>query len=120
MKVENSGWYHTRDGRLAEVVVGPKICGYIVGTVTCPLFWAEDGEGESLSHKADLIEYLGKERPKQKKTIKIAPALMISYGKYCVTGNLYDSEDKAKADCGRHFVRWLVDTPYEISVEVEE
>jgi hypothetical protein len=128
MKVEHSGWYRTRDGRLAEVVYNPRqnfgsfsraAHGYIEGE-GCTRMWAVDGhycdyEGPSVG--ADLIEYLGKERPKQKKTVKMAPAL-VRGGHYAVSNYFYESESKARTGCAG-FVRWLIDT-HAVEVEVDE
>jgi hypothetical protein len=53
------------------------------------------------------------------KTVKMAPALICYQGTYHVTSSLDLSEKDARS---RHndndFVRWLIDTPYAIDVEV--
>ena len=126
MKVEHSGWYKTRDGRLAEVVVTQTtsdrvLVGYIVGAGDYEV-WNKAGDfiDPSKEHGYDLIEYLGKERPKQKKTVKMAPALIKEANcEYLVTTWLFQSEERAKNNVF-NFVRWLIDTPMAIEVEVEE
>jgi hypothetical protein len=124
MEVEHSGFYKTRGGDFAEVIINregkPPVVGYIVGFFngywTLEGLWI-DGEKSGL----DLIEYLGKERPKQRKTVKMAPALCQSVtGTRWLTDTIYASETQAKDDNAKSFVRWLIDTPYEISVEAEE
>jgi hypothetical protein len=123
MKVTESGWYRTRDGRLAEVVVsdfkhGRPVIGYIIGEGFY-LQWALTGDCDAvIDHADDLVEYLGKERPKQKKTVKMAPALFYFDGIYGVSTHLYKSEQQAKSQLSI-FVRWLIDT-HAVEVEVEE
>lgn len=119
MKIEYSGFYKTQNGRIAEVVVGPKIVGYIIDHPVCPLFWNCEGQGELSRGASDLVEYLGKERPK-KKTIKMAPVLFKDKGLYSVGKELFSHKEYARACWGDEFVRWLIDTPYEIEIEVEE
>jgi hypothetical protein len=131
MKVTKSGWYKTRDGRLAEVVMMPrsplyKSVGVIDGYAS--QVWLENGELEQdKSHPLDLIEYLGKERPKQRKTVKMAPALFKSCSLtnpvrkdgFFVTDQLYSSEEHARKDFPFSLVRWLIDT-HSVTVEVDE
>jgi hypothetical protein len=124
MKVEHSGFYKTRDGRLAEVVMMPrsplyKSVGVIDGYAS--QVWLENGELEQdKSHPLDLVEYLGKERPKQRKTVKMAPALYkIIGGKFCISNLLFKSENDAAEFCQREFVRWLIDT-HSVLVEIDE
>lgn len=126
-KVTESGWYRTRDGRDAEVVVNHNqncaepVLGYVVGGSTTRL-WNLDGK-YYFNHQSclDLVEYLGKERPKQKKVVRMAPALLkyIS-GDYRISVWLYESEERAKEAQGGMFIRWLIDTPYAIDVEVPD
>lgn len=75
-KVEQSGWYRTRDGRLAEVVVtgldsGRAVIGYIVDEDDAET-WDRRGcyLNPNIDSEHDLIEYLGKERPREKKKHK--------------------------------------------------
>jgi hypothetical protein len=124
MKVEHSGFYKMRDGRLAEVVMMPKSplyksVGVIDGYAT--QVWLENGELEQdKSHPLDLVEYLGKERPKEKKTVKMAPALCKGPTEtHWLTDNIYVSEEQAKDKCGSCFVRWLIDT-HAVLVEIDE
>jgi len=126
MEVENSGWYRTRDGRLAEVVVHrskrTSFCavGFIEGDDESE-GWTT--EGLSIIYETcvnDLIQYLGKERPAERKTVKMAPALFCINGvTYGVTSSLYKSEQHAKSQLS-DFVRWLIDTPMAVDVEVQE
>jgi len=61
--------------------------------------------------------------PKQKKIIRMAPALSkvdSSIYKYRVEDYLYASEHEAKIECGHDFVKWLIDTPYAVDVEVDD
>lgn len=131
--VTESGWYRTRDGRLAEVVVLPfptpspyPVQGYVLAT-DCTgavvAHWLRDGTNGDTPRPYDLVEYLGKERPKEKKVVRMAPALLKTGSSLLysheVSFELYDSQEKAKEDYPGQFVRWLIDTPYEISVEVE-
>lgn len=75
-KVESSGWYRTRDGKLAEVVVNLKcaslpVIGYVLDK-TCGDFWRSNGHCcDGRESPYDLVEYLGKERPKQPKKFKV-------------------------------------------------
>ena len=122
MKVEQSGWYKTRDGRLAEVIMMPKSTLYkAIGVIDGDIsrVWLENGQLDAdLSHPNDLIEYLGKERPKERKTVKMAPALYkYTDGTYAVSSYMYKSESDAKVCAG--FVRWLIDT-HAVEVRVEE
>tara|TARA_R110000868_G_scaffold250282_3_gene506764 strand:- start:44 stop:400 length:357 start_codon:yes stop_codon:yes gene_type:complete len=80
-KVESSGWYRTRDGRLAEVVVSNldssrAVIGYIMDHDYSEE-WGINGRylDPYLDSKIDLIEYLGKERPKQPKKFKVKARL---------------------------------------------
>lgn len=126
MKVEHSGFYKIRDGRLAEVVMMPKstmtkAVGVIDGYLTQG--WLENGHADGdFSHPHDLIEYLGKERPKERKTVKMAPVLYIEDGDvYAISSSLYKSEESAREPYyKKSFIRWLIDTPMAIEVEVEE
>jgi len=125
MKVEHSGWYRTRDGRLAEVVISEyrgnhPVIGYIAGEDGGTRVWSIEGEWRlNFVSPVDLREYLGKERPKQKKTVKMAPALCKNAeGEYVITTWLYQSEERAKNNVFG-FVRLLIDT-HSVEVEVEE
>lgn len=120
-KVTESGWYRTRDGWDAEVVVnsaGYGVTGYIHPLLLLQ-YWHSDGSHAMNSPVTDndLVEYLGKERPKRKKTIKIAPALCENLDGFFISDQLFESEEKARRLCD--FVRWLIGTPYAIEVEVE-
>jgi hypothetical protein len=123
MKVEHSGFYKTRDKRLAECSFNQQnqsLHGYIEGS-SGTYSWSKAGRCSGCNEMCDVVEYLGKERPKERKTVKMAPAL------YCIrcdsrtfiTPELYKSEQEAKNDIGKIFVRWLIDTPMAIEVEVE-
>lgn len=129
-KVTESGWYRTRDGGLAECVVADfemefPVRGYISNFNLCA--WNVYGKSaRDKERKYDLVEYLGKERPKQKKVVRMAPALILedpedTGGYYSVSSEIYRSEESAKNDQGHDFfVRWLIDTPYELTVEINE
>jgi hypothetical protein len=126
MKVEQSGWYRTRDGRFAEVVVTKlegsnyPVAGFIED-VSFRHSWARNGSiafDSSVLDPTDLVEYLGKERPKERKTVKMAPALFYAGGYYGVTPCLYKSEQCARSQASE-FVRWLIDT-HSVTVEVDE
>jgi hypothetical protein len=59
----------------------------------------------------------------QRKTIKIAPALHADgFDKdlYRISPYLYVSEEQARERTGKYFLRWLIDTPYAVEVEVSE
>ena len=126
MKVEQSGWYKTRDGRLAEVVVSPferefPVFGYVLGVDDCT--WTSCGEfdPDTKNGSLDLVEYLGKERPKERKTVRMAPALCREKdGSYFISTAIYEDSDMAEYQENRHFVRWLIDTPMAVDVEVQE
>lgn len=68
-KVTESGWYRTRDGGLAECVVADfemefPVRGYISNFNPCA--WNVYGKSaRDKERKYDLVEYLGKERPKE-------------------------------------------------------
>jgi hypothetical protein len=126
MKIEQSGWYRTRDGRLAEVVVSNlkiefPVMGYITSGTKAA--WNLNGQFsiDPITSGYDLIEYLGKERPKERKTVKMAPAVTSHdrSGFYQTTSYLYSSQEEAKNDCGITFVRWLIDS-HAVEVEVKE
>jgi hypothetical protein len=127
MKVEHSGWYRTKNGSLAEVLIGARIFGHVVNLGVSPVFWTMEGASENCSSIYNLIEYLGKERPKQRKTVKMAPALFKSCSLtnpgrkdgFFVTDQLYSSEEHARKDFPFSLVRWLIDT-HAIEVGVEE
>lgn len=126
-KVTESGWYRTRDGRDAEVVVSEykgthPVIGHIAGEYGGTRSWTLQGLWRpDTDAPVDLIEYLGKERPAQKKVVKMAPALTITtYDKiYAITDWLYSSEEKAREDNEEDFVRWLIDT-HSVDVEVPD
>lgn len=95
-KVTESGWYRTRDGRDAEVVVFPtrqrfNVYGYIF---PCPTSesWDEMGfyDAECRQHRNDLVEYLGKERPKEPKKYKTTVVLYAD-GRATLDGILCES-----------------------------
>ena len=128
-KVESSGWYRTRDGRYAEVVVNPKVNPRSVfGCVENEhgfRTWYINGHYHDYTAPAvsiDLVEYLGKERPKQKKVVRMAPALILEDdgGYHVISREIYPTEQAAKNDHGDNFVRWLIDTPYAVEVEVPD
>lgn len=79
-KVLESGWYRTRDGREAEVVVNLnggkfKVVGYISGA-TIAQSWQDNGYCMlDIKTQGDLVEYLGKERPKEPKKYKTTVVL---------------------------------------------
>lgn len=126
-KVTESGWYCTRDGREAEVIVFPtrqrfNVYGYIF---PCPTSesWDEMGfyDAACRQHQNDLVEYLGKERPKQKKVVRMAPSLFrLESNRFGTSTWLYQSEEHARQAQGDSFVRWLIDTPLAIEVEVPD
>lgn len=50
-------------------------------------------------------------------TLRLAPALCRNHkGEWFVTTHMFTSNEEAIAHCEQQFVRWLVDTPYEISL----
>jgi len=131
MKVEQSGWYKTRDGRLAEVVVSDcvpndfgtqyPVTGYIVKSGK--FSWTLDGTHQVYGNESvnrDLVEYLGKERPKERKTVKMAPAFCSDSRGIHISRELFRSRKEADEALGPYVLRWLIDTPYEIEVEVDE
>lgn len=60
-------------------------------------------------------------RPKTKKIVKLAPSLTRGGdGRYYITNSLHEYEEEAKDFHCLSFVRWLIDTPYEISIGEEE
>jgi hypothetical protein len=95
------------------------VIGYILGESTVTRGWTRDGQLRiSREDTLDLVEYLGKERPKQKKTVKMAPALVrYTSGHYAVSNYFYESESEARTCAG--FVCWLIDT-HSVTVEVDE
>ncbi len=61
--------------------------------------------------------------PKQKKIVRMAPALILADGDYFVGGNLFSSEKSAinyHARGSLKFIKWLIDTPYAVDVEVDD
>ena len=126
-KVTQSGWYRTRDGRLAEVVCNPKgqdrpCLGYVENELSFRSWFVNGHYHDKFpSADADLVEYLGKERPKQKKVVRMAPSLLCDQrGYYLISDHIHDSEKKARDWYKETFVRWLIDTPYAIDVEVPD
>ena len=121
-KVEQSGWYETRDERIAEVVVNQdggkfKVVGYVSGT-TIIQTWQDNGHCMlDIETPIDLIKYLGKERPKRKRVVKMAPVLCENLDGFFISDQLFASEEKAKMLSD--FSRWLIDT-HAVEVEVEE
>jgi hypothetical protein len=128
-KVEQSGFYRTRDGRDAEVVVRKTknakpfdivATGFIGEDNSNSYLWQLDGRYYNYNEdEVDLIKYLGKERPKQKKVVRMAPVLCFNHQDYWLSDEFYESEMTARINQA-FFVRWLIDTPYEISVEVPD
>lgn len=122
-KVTESGWYRTSGGRDAEVVVNSEqkfvqpVIGYVVDGVV-PQTWGRDGRMyKNFGCSLDLIEYLGKERPRQKKVVKMAPALCENLDGFFISDQLFDSEEKARKLSD--FSRWLIDT-HAVEVEVPD
>lgn len=123
-KVTESGWYRTRDGRLAEVLFN-KYIDYVPGffeNSTILNQWDRDGRHAfpyTPVTDPDLVEYLGKERPKQNKVVRMAPALIKEGGNYFVTGYVYHSAESANLHYPKEFIRWLIDS-HGIDVEVPD
>jgi hypothetical protein len=60
-----NGFYRVEDGRFAECLVrATSIIGFISYPSDTALTWSRDGRCQTSGFKADLIEYLGKEKPK--------------------------------------------------------
>ncbi len=57
-----------------------------------------------------------------KKKVKMAPVLARLYGgELIISLTVYSSEQEARASCSdTFFIKWLIDTPYAIEVEVDE
>lgn len=81
-KVTESGWYGTRSGILAEVIVYPEGCRddlqFVEGYVDDMFrhYWTESGhcevyeDGATEENEFDLVVYYGKEKPKLPKRTK--------------------------------------------------
>jgi len=57
--------------------------------------------------------------PKQKKIVRMAPALILFNNRYRIVDHLYPSEKQAKEDNGEDFRKWMIDT-HAIDVEVDD
>lgn len=121
-RVEQSGWYRTRDGQEVEcIAIWSRPCGNGFQATCLDKNEAYDvtAYGRYLinpehEHGLDLVEYLGKHRSKQKKVVRMAPVLCKTDSEIYVSTKLFASEANAKKCVD--FVRWLIDTH---SVEVE-
>lgn len=122
MNIDKVGYYKTRKGSRVHVVGFSEVntypvIGVFVGSHSAPMMWTRQGEANIavLNADNDLVEYIGE---RLKKKVKLAPALCHTFGDYYVENSMYASENEAKRN--KTFVKWLIDTPYAIEVEVEE
>lgn len=84
-----------------------------------------DTEGNELEFDAEYTmaeDWEFAPEPKRLIPIKMAPALVKPKHDehHGITLEIYASEEKAKKDYGESFVRWLINTPYELTVEVPD
>lgn len=120
------GYYRTRDGRIAKVAGNNKdarLRHQVVGWLSDEMCaWHADGSYSSVTLRLglSLVEYLGPELPKPKRKVKVAPALFqIVCNYYYITHQCFSSETEARS-ATTGFIRWLIDTPYALEVEVDE
>lgn len=131
-KVDKDGWYQCRNPEwVAHVVVAHdlmewSVTGFIYhdNAAASVDLWHSDGRYLfTEDNQKDLITYLGTERPKQKRKVKMAPALL-SRGElgYWITDRLYESEEQIKSELQHSqskLIRWLIDT-HALEVEVDD
>jgi hypothetical protein len=55
----------------------------------------------------------------KKKVVRMAPALCCNKDRHYLSSILYSTEGEAKKSWGTHFLKWLIDTPYAVNVEVD-
>jgi hypothetical protein len=66
--------------------------------------------------KADFTEV---ELARHKKVVRMAPVLCHHRDRHYLSTLLFSTEEEAKKIEGFHFIKWLIDTPYAVDVEVD-
>lgn len=124
IKLEEGKYYRTRGGDKAKcIAVSTQDHGEEYGALVISDDYAYPRpytvEGRYVANKVEHFDDIIAEW-KEKRTVKMAPALYkLTSGALCISGLIFESEDDARQRCV-DFIKWLIGTPYEIEVEVEE
>jgi hypothetical protein len=119
-------WQALLDGKTVYEVDEPHMteCYKIInGTVMYKVIYSDMDWAQSNNRFHCYKSYGVYTDQKPKKIVRMAPALVFADGYYFIGGNLYSSEKSAinyHARGSLKFVKWLIDTPYAIEVEVDD
>lgn len=124
IKLEEGKYYRTRGGDKAKcIAVSTQDHGEEYGALVISDDYAYPRpytvEGRYVSNEMEHFDDIIAEW-KEKRTVKMAPALYQSAVGTYLSYKFFESEEQARTYGSTSFVRWLIGTPYEIEVEVSE